>query len=73
MGLNDAEEKRRQAIDWLRHGTAEQHDAAIEFLDDTTRPWCPEDCGCRLGPDHAGSHDADKRECGCGGPCTGEG
>jgi hypothetical protein len=27
---------------------------------------CPEGCGCRLGTD-----DADRRECGCDGPCTG--
>ena len=26
---------------------------------------CPEGCGCRLGTD-----DADRRECGCDGPCT---
>jgi len=72
MGLNDAEEKRRQAVDWLRNGTAEQQDAAVEFLN-MTRPWCPEDCGCRLGPDLVGNHDADTRECGYDGPCTREG
>jgi hypothetical protein len=31
-------------------------------------PPCPEGCGCRLGAD-----DADRRECGCDGPCTGGG
>jgi hypothetical protein len=36
---------------------------------DTPEPevMCPEGCGCRLG-----TEDADARECGCDGPCTGE-
>ena len=72
MGLDDQAEKHRQAIEWLRNGTAEQHDAAIDFLE-AERPWCPEDCGCRLGADRDGNHDADMHECGCDGPCTGEG
>jgi hypothetical protein len=29
---------------------------------------CPEGCGCRLD-----GEDADRRECGCPGPCTGDG
>lgn len=30
-------------------------------------PMCPEGCGCRLD-----GEDADRRECGCDGPCTGD-
>lgn len=37
---------------------AEKHTAADRC--------CPEGCGCRLG-----TQDADARECGCDGPCTG--
>jgi hypothetical protein len=70
MGLDDQAEKRRQAVDWLWNGTADQHDAAVEYLDETLRPWCPLDCGCRLGPDHRGNFDADMRECDCDGACT---
>jgi hypothetical protein len=70
MGLNDQAEKRRQALDWLTAGTEEQQDAAAEYLSAHERPWYPEDCGCRLGPDHNGNHDADMRECGCDGPCA---
>lgn len=43
------------------------------FLVTVERPWCPQDCGCRLGPDEDGNHDADRRECGCDGPCTEQG
>ena len=70
MGFDDVKEKRTQALNWLHHGTPEQYQAALEYLGDNARPWCPEDCGCRLGPDSHGDHDADKRECGCDGPCT---
>ena len=69
MGLDDQAEKRRQALEWLRSGTDEQQDAAVEFLN-YGRPLCPEDCGCRLGPDGNGSYDADRCECACDGPCT---
>ena len=44
--------------------------ATADRLDELglTWPWmCPEECGCRLFTD-----DADKRECGCEGKCTGE-
>lgn len=72
MGLDDQAEKRRQARQWMESGTPEQQEAAAEHLD-SLRPWCPQDCGCRLGPDTRGNHDADMRECGCDGPCTEEG
>jgi hypothetical protein len=71
-GLDDQAEKRRQAQEWLVAGNLEQRTAAVEYLS-RHRPLCPEDCGCRLGPDLNGNHDADVRECGCDGPCTGEG
>lgn len=39
---------------------------ALLFGDTPVSGRCPEGCGCRLG-----THDADRRECGCDGPCNG--
>lgn len=41
---------------------------ALLFGDTPVSGRCPVGCGCRLGTD-----DADRRECGCDGPCTGDG
>ena len=75
MALNDTEERRRQAQEWLATGNPEQRAASLEYLARGRKVlrWCPENCGCALGPDRDGKHDADLRGCGCDGLCTGEG
>ncbi len=56
---------RRLMADAMANGVIDSQ-AILKQLD-ATQALCPGGCGCRLGTD-----DADARECGCDGPCTGE-